>query len=96
MTSLMNAYQNDEIRQFEHLLKVHKVSIMDDPFIRIYIEDILRKIRKEVLIKLIKPYTRIRIPFISQQLNIAEADVEALLVSLILDKKVSGHIDQVC
>jgi hypothetical protein len=38
---------------------------MDDPFIRNYIEDLLKNIRTQVLLKLIKPYTRIRIPFIS-------------------------------
>ena len=39
---------------------------MDDPFIRNYIEDLLRNIRTQVLIKLIKPYTTIRIPFVSK------------------------------
>jgi COP9 signalosome complex subunit 2 len=68
---------------------------MDDMFIRNYIEDLLRKIRTQVLLKLIKPYTRIRIPFISKELNIPEKDVEHLLVSLILDNRVQGHIDQV-
>ena len=41
-------------------------TIMDDPFIRNYIEDLLKNIRTQVLLKLIKPYTRIRIPFISK------------------------------
>lgn len=48
--------------------------------------DLLRNIRTQVLIKLIKPYTRIQIPFISQELNIDVSDVENLLVSCILDK----------
>ncbi len=48
-----------------------------------------------MLLKLIQPYTRVRIPFISQRLNIPEKDVEALLVTLILDNRVAGHIDQV-
>jgi len=39
-----------------------------------------------VLIKLIKPYTRIHIPFISKELNIDANEVESLLVSCILDK----------
>lgn len=39
---------------------------MDDPFIRNYIEDLLKKVRTLVLLKLIKPYTRIRLPFISK------------------------------
>lgn len=39
---------------------------MDDLFIRNYIEDLLKNVRTQVLLKLIKPYTRIRIPFISK------------------------------
>ena len=49
----------------------------------------------QVVLKVVQPYTRIRIPFMSKQLNIPEADVERLLVSLILDKRIEGHIDQV-
>ncbi len=45
--------------------------------------------------KLIEPYTRIRIPFVSKELNIPTQDVEQLLVSLILDNRIQGHIDQV-
>ena len=40
------------------------------------------------MIKLIKPYTRIQIPFISKELNIDVVEVENLLVSCILDKLV--------
>lgn len=95
MTNLVAAYQRNEILEFEKILKSNRRTIMDDMFIRNYIEDLLRKIRTQVLLKLIKPYTRIRIPFISKELNIPEKDVEHLLVSLILDNRVQGHIDQV-
>uniref|UniRef100_A0A0A0KZ23 COP9 signalosome complex subunit 2 n=1 Tax=Cucumis sativus TaxID=3659 RepID=A0A0A0KZ23_CUCSA len=76
-------------------LKSNRKTIMDDPFIRNYIEDLLKNVRTQVLLKLIKPYTRIRIPFISKELNVPEKDVEQLLVSLILDNRIDGHIDQV-
>eukprot|EP00741_Cyanophora_paradoxa_P022159 tig00021435_g21391.t1 len=95
MTDLVSAYMRDEIHEFEKILKNNRRTIMDDPFIRQYIEDLLRNIRTQVLLKLIKPYTRIRIPFISKELNIPEADVESLLVALILDNRISGCIDQV-
>lgn len=39
---------------------------MGDPFIRAYIDDVLKNIRTQVVIKLIKPYTRIDINFISK------------------------------
>lgn len=95
MTNLIVAYQKNEISEFERVLRDNRKSIMDDAFIRDYIEDLLKNIRTQVLLKLIKPYTRIRLPFISKELNIPEQDVEQLLVSLILDNRVFGHIDQV-
>mmetsp|Transcript_18793 Transcript_18793/g.32056 ORF Transcript_18793/g.32056 Transcript_18793/m.32056 type:complete len:438 (+) Transcript_18793:95-1408(+) len=95
MTSLVEAYQADDINVFERTLRTNKRTIMDDPFIAYYVDDLLRKIRTQVLLKLIKPYTRVRIPFISKKLNVPEADVESLLVTLILDGRVQGHIDQV-
>ena len=49
----------------------------------------------QVLIKLIKPYTRINIKFISGELNIDPTDGESLLVSCILDSTINGRIDQV-
>ncbi|UYV73838.1 COPS2 [Cordylochernes scorpioides] len=66
MTNLVSAYQNNDINEFEKILKNNRKNIMDDPFIREHIEDLLRNIRTQVLIKLIKPYTRIHIPFISK------------------------------
>ncbi|KAI9308871.1 PCI domain-containing protein [Cunninghamella echinulata] len=95
MTNLVAAYQRKEIKEFEKILQVNRASIMDDSFIRTYIDDVLKNIRTQVLIKLIKPYTMINISFISKQLNISIDDVEELLVGLILDGKIAGQIDQV-
>ncbi|XP_014668109.1 PREDICTED: COP9 signalosome complex subunit 2 [Priapulus caudatus] len=95
MTNLVSAYQNNDINEFEKILKMNRRNIMDDPFIREHIEDLLRNIRTQVLIKLIKPYTRIHIPFISKELNIDVIEVENLLVSCILDNTIQGRIDQV-
>ncbi|RUP46953.1 PCI domain-containing protein [Jimgerdemannia flammicorona] len=95
MTNLVSAYQRQEIREFEKILRENHQTIMDDPFIRNYIDEVLKNIRTQVLIRLIQPYTRIEIPFVSKQLGVPAQDVEDLLVGLILDNKVSGKIDQV-
>jgi len=95
MTNLVNAYERNDIYAFEKILKDNRKTIMDDPFIRMYIEDLLKNIRTQVLLKLLKPYTKIRISFISKELNIPSNEVESLLVSLILDNKIRGSIDQV-
>jgi len=94
MTNLVQAYQNNDINDFERILRTNRQNIMDDPFIREHIEDLLKNIRTQVLVKLIKPYTRIHIPFISKELNIDTNEVESLLVQCILDNTVQGRIDQ--
>ena len=49
----------------------------------------------QVLLRVIRPYTRIRLSFIATELNIPLNEVEDLLVSLILDGHIDGHVDQV-
>ncbi|KAH8255523.1 hypothetical protein KR038_004961 [Drosophila bunnanda] len=95
MTNLVNSYQNNDINEFETILRQHRSNIMADQFIREHIEDLLRNIRTQVLIKLIRPYKNIAIPFIANALNIEPAEVESLLVSCILDDTIKGRIDQV-
>merc|ERR1712216_307441 len=94
MSNLVTAYMRNEIRTFEKILRDNKKTVMGDAFIKMYIDDLLKNIRTQVLLKVVTPYTRIRIPFISRELNISDAEVEQLLVSLILDGQIDGHIDQ--
>jgi COP9 signalosome complex subunit 2 len=95
MTTLRRAYTGKDVAGFEAILRSNGSTIMDDSFIREHIEELLRKFRSQVLIKLIKPYTRIGIPHAAKALNIEEKEVENLLVTLILDEKINGRIDQV-
>ena len=62
MTNLVTAYQvwcvffclfqfppqNNDINEFEKILKVNRETIMEDAFIREHIEDLLRNIRTQV------------------------------------------------
>lgn len=83
-------------QDFERILKTHHASLMGDPFIKLYMDDILRTMRTQVLLKAIAPYTRVTLPHVASELNgIPISEVEDLLVSLILDGKLEGKIDQV-
>jgi COP9 signalosome complex subunit 2 len=95
MTSLVSAYQKNDVTQFELLLKKHESAIMADPFVAEYVNDLLKNIRTQVLIAVIKPYTRVKISFIATELKIDKKDVQDLLVSLILNGKILAKIDQV-
>ncbi|KAH7107000.1 PCI-domain-containing protein [Auriculariales sp. MPI-PUGE-AT-0066] len=94
LTDLVDAYQRREVHEAEKILKTNAGTIMDDAFIRGYIGDLLRSLRTQYLIDLIKPYTRLEIAFLAQQLNVDKDEVEELLVGLILEGRVEGRIDQ--
>ncbi|KAF5374988.1 hypothetical protein D9758_000524 [Tetrapyrgos nigripes] len=95
MTDLVEAYQRREVHSAEKILRDNHSTIMDDPFIRSYIGELLRSLRTQYLIDLIKPYTRMELSFLAKQLNVDIQEVEDLLIGLILEGKVEGRIDQV-
>jgi len=95
MTDLVDAYQRREVHAAEKILRDNRSTIMDDLFIQSYIGDLLRSLRTQYLIDLIKPYTRLELSFLAKQLNVDKDEVEDLLIGLILEGKVEGRIDQV-
>lgn len=95
MTDLVDAYQRREVHAAEKILRDNQQTIMADSFIRAYIGELLRSLRTQYLIDLIKPYTRLELAFLAKQLNVQKDEVEDLLIALILEGKVEGRIDQV-
>lgn len=71
---------------------------MGDPFIRTYMEDILENVRRQVLLNLVekkKPYTKIEIQTISEEMGVPEEEVKELLAFLIGLGRIDGLIDDV-
>ncbi|DAZ95791.1 TPA: hypothetical protein N0F65_009187 [Lagenidium giganteum] len=96
MMQLTEAFLHDEIKTFEKILSRNRKVIMDDPFIRHYIDQLLRTIRSKVLLKIVKPYKKMDTRYIAKELNSIPVDeVESLLSSLVLDMKINARIDQV-
>ncbi|KAI0001752.1 hypothetical protein BJV77DRAFT_1057563 [Russula vinacea] len=84
MTDLVDAYQRREVHTAEKIIRDNRSTIMDDGFIRSHIGDLLRSLRTQYLIDLIKPYTRLELSFLAKQLNV-DAN----------EGKIDGKIDQV-
>ncbi|EMD32533.1 hypothetical protein CERSUDRAFT_87861 [Gelatoporia subvermispora B] len=95
MTDLVDAYQRREVFAAERIIRENRRTFEDDPFIESYIGELLRSLRTQYLIDLIKPYTRLELSFLAKQLNVEKDEVEELLIGLILEGKVEGRIDQV-
>lgn len=96
MTELREAYQNDDIDQFERIIRDRHLrqAVMGDAFIKEHIEALLKLIRTQVLVKLIKPYTRVKLSSLAAELKIEEKEVESLLVTCIVDGQIKGKINQ--
>ena len=68
---------------------------MGDQFIKENIESLLKLIRTQVLVKHIKPYTRVKLQNLANELNIELKELESLLITCILDGLIHGKINQV-
>ncbi|BFZ55737.1 hypothetical protein PYCC9005_002778 [Savitreella phatthalungensis] len=95
MTTLVEAYQRNDIAAVEQVLRERNAEIMGDLFIAQYVNDILKNIRTSVLKRVISPYTRVKVAYLAQELGVSTDEVTALCVELILDGQVSGRIDAV-
>ena len=95
MTMLVKAYEDNKIVEFERILRQNNAAIMNDPFIKLYINDLLRTVRGKVLMKAVKPYHSVLLSYLAQELQIPVVALENLLRSLIVDGKIDGKIDRV-
>ncbi len=93
MTDLVDAYQHDNIHQYESVLANNK-DLLSDPFIAENIDEVTRNMRTKAVLKLIAPYTRFHLSFIGKALKIPVSEVQDILGFLIVDKKVKGKINQ--
>lgn len=93
MTDLVDAYQRDDIHTYEAVLSKNP-DVLADPFIAENIDEVSRNMRTKAVLKLIAPYTRFSLQFISKHIKIAVPEVLDILSFLILDKQLDALIDQ--
>lgn len=93
MTDLVDAFQKDDIHSYEAILSKNQ-DVLADPFIAENIDEVSRNMRTKAVLKLIAPYTRFNLSFISKQIKISVPEVQDILSFLIMDKKLNAKIDQ--
>jgi len=95
MTQLVTAYQRNDIEKFEQVVRSNQAVVMDDPFIKEHLDELLRNVRTEVLLRLLKPYVKINIGYLAEELKVSKEKVVQLLVEIIQDKRRDLRIDQI-
>lgn len=64
-----------------------KVNLLSDSFLAEYVDDLLQKNRQQILRDFVRPYRRVKLTSIAEELNVSTNDVEPILVKCILDGK---------
>lgn len=95
ISQLLDAYERNNIRAFERLLRENAKDIMEDEFLKQFVHQLLTKVRIAKILEMVKPYSRINTQFLATQLTIDREEVEELLVHLILESEIEGTIDQI-
>ena len=95
MSDLRQCLEANDFKRFERTLLNKKNHIVDEPLLMVYIEPLRRRMREQVLISLAKPYKRVTLKYLATELSLSVADVERLLVDMILDKRLNGYVNQV-
>ena len=93
MTDLVDSYQRDDVHAYEAIL-AKNTDVLADPFIAENIDEVSRNMRTKAILKLIAPYTRFTVGFVSKNIKISMTEVQDILSFLILDKKLNAKIDQ--
>lgn len=94
---LRESYQTDDINLFEFIVTNPMNKIVNDTFLKEYVEELLETIRSRVLLKIVRPYTRVSLAFLAKELNLERKEevLESLVIRLILQNKLNAKIDQV-
>ena len=87
-------FEENNVAEFQRVLQSNHDDIMGDAFIASYVQNLVQTLRTNVILKLIQPYSRIRLSYISQELLIPVDDVEHLMICLISDEVIAAKIDQ--
>jgi 26S proteasome regulatory subunit N6 len=95
MTSVAQASHNRSLADFQQALENYKVELEDDVIVCAHLDTLYDNILEQNLCRIIEPYSRVQLDYISQSINLPTQQVEKKLARMILDKKFHGILDQV-
>jgi len=95
MVKLYHFFNENNIKEFDDLVKYEEEKICADPFISKLIPAIRVKLRKKTLVAILKPYRKVKLKWLAEQLYYDMSQTENLLIGMILDKSILARINQV-
>jgi 26S proteasome regulatory subunit N6 len=94
MKSVAQASHKRSLADFQQALKNYKLELEDDVIVRAHLVTLYDNMLEQNLCRIIEPYSRVQVDYISQSIKLPTQQVEKKLSQMILDKKFHGILDQ--
>ena len=92
--ALAKAYKAKDTHEFNAVGNKYKGSLEGDEYLTRHLSAMEDQLTEAHLLKVIEPYNRVQITFLSDTLRLPADAIEARLSQMILDKKLRGIVDQ--
>ena len=90
MGQLKNAIEKNDIKTVQRIVADKELDLLGDPFIALYLEDLLRTVRLTALVSLVAPYKTVKLDFLARKMNVDVQHIRSLLSELILEERIEG------
>lgn len=94
MKSVAQASHKRSLADFQQTLKHFKKELEEDVIVRAHLGTLYDNMLEQNLCRIIEPYSRVQVDFVSQSIKLPKLQVEKKLSQMILDKKFHGILDQ--
>ena len=94
MTAVARAHSNRSLEDYEKALSAYRYELGSDTFIRNHLRRLYDAMLEQNLVKVIEPFSRVEIAHIAKMVGLDTQQVERKLSQMILDKVLTGVLDQ--
>ncbi|XP_046408276.1 26S proteasome non-ATPase regulatory subunit 11 [Ischnura elegans] len=94
MKEVAQASHRRSLADFQKAVKTFKAELEEDPIVRAHLDTLYDTMLEQNLCRIIEPYSRVQVDYISQSIRLPVAQVEMKLSQMILDRKFHGILDQ--
>jgi 26S proteasome regulatory subunit N6 len=94
MRAIAAAHKDRSLEAFERVLRTFSDQLHDDAFVKAHVGALRDAMVEQDVLRVIEPFSRVQVAHVAALVRLPEADVEAKLSQMILDRRFYGTLDQ--
>lgn len=92
--AIAEAMLHRSLDEFSAALQKYNAQLVEDFSVKVHLKELNDGLFEKHLLKLIEPFSVVEISFLASKIKMKEDEVETKLGQMILDRKLSGNLDQ--